>query len=91
MRELLGLAEEDPDAIEQLEEFTGEDNVFDVLSILGLNVGLSEMSGRAGGSVAGSVGLPTKKKKKMIQRQENIDLSMVDDVMRLIMERGIRK
>ena len=48
LRELLGRSEEDPDAIEELEEFTGEDNVFDVLSILGLNVGLNEMSTSGG-------------------------------------------
>ena len=103
MRELLGLAEEDPDAIEELEEFTGEDNVFDVLSILGLNAGLNEMSSMGGGAVQGAAvgakGGPwrhtdieaenEKEKNRSKLTKENIDLSMVDEVMRLIMERGI--
>ena len=103
MRELLGLAEEDPDAIEELEEFTGEDNVFDVLSILGLNTGLNEMSSMGGGAVqGGAVGAKggpwrhtdieaenEKEKKRSKLKKENVDLSMVDDIMRLIMERGI--
>jgi len=93
MRYLLGKAEEDEEAIELLEDFTGEDNVFDVLSILGLNTGLNELSSMAGGSIEGysaPLGYPErKKKKKMIQRQENMDLSVVDEVLALIMERGI--
>ena len=86
MRYLLGKAEEDEEAIELLEDFTGEDNVFDVLSILGLNTGLNEISAMAVGSVEGH---SAKKKKKMIQRQENMDLSMVDEILTLIMERGV--
>jgi len=103
MRDLLGRAQEDSDAIEELEEFTGEDNVFDVLSILGLNVGLSEMSSMGGGAVQGAAvgakGGPwrhtdieaenEKEKKRSRLKKENIDLSMVDEVMRLFMERGI--
>ncbi|HIA11261.1 MAG TPA: hypothetical protein EYN69_04200 [Flavobacteriales bacterium] len=93
MRYLLGKAEEDEEAIELLEDFTGEDNVFDVLSILGLNTGLNELSSMAGGSVEGysaPLGYPErKKKKKMIQRQENMDLSVADEVLTLIMERGV--
>ena len=67
MRYLLGKAEEDEEAIELLEDFTGEDNVFDVLSILGLNTGLNELSSMAGGSVEGysaPLGYPERKKKK---------------------------
>ena len=50
---------------------------------------LEELSGMAGGSVTGGVG--KKKKQNSIIRQENIDLNLVDDVIRLIMERGIAK
>jgi len=94
MRYLLGMAEEDEEAIELLEDFTGEDNVFDVLSILGLNTGLNEISGMAGGGIAFASSDPvakrdTKKTKKSNTKKENIDLSMVDDIMRLFMERGI--
>ena len=103
MRDLLGRAEEDPDAIEELEEFTGEDNVFDVLSILGLNTGLNEVSSVAGSSVQGAAvgakGGPWRRgnikdeneeeEERSRLSKENIDLSMVDDVMRLIMEKGV--
>ncbi len=103
MRYLLGKAEEDEEAIELLEDFTGEDNVFDVLSILGLNTGLNEVSAMATGAVQGAaVGVKggpwrrgnldaenKKEKKRSKLKKENLDLSMVDDVMRLIMERGI--
>jgi hypothetical protein len=96
MRYLLGVSEEDEEAIELLEDFTGEDNVFDVLSILGLNTGLNEISGMAGGTMAFAPADPvakrdTKKTKKPSAKKENIDLSMVDDIMRLFMERGIMR
>ena len=70
---------------EQLMDFVG-DNVDGVLKILGIE-NLEELSGMAGGSVAGGTG--KKKKQNSIIRQENIDLNIVDDVIRLIMERGI--
>tara|TARA_R110000824_G_scaffold507_2_gene3257 strand:- start:871 stop:2874 length:2004 start_codon:yes stop_codon:yes gene_type:complete len=103
MRYLLGKVEEDEDAIELLEDFTGEDNIFDVLSILGLNTGLNEVSAMASGAVqGGAIGVKggpwrrgnldaenKKEKKRSKLKKENMDLSMVDDVMRLIMERGI--
>ena len=106
MRELLGRSEEDPDAIEELEEFTGEDNVFDVLSILGLNVGLNEISTSGGaGRDPGLQGAPAaqggpwrrgnikkqnkEEEKRSRLKKENLDISMVDEVMALIMERGI--
>ena len=85
MRVLLGAAENDPNAIEELEEFVGEDNVFDVLSILGIGAPMKELSGAGGaGGLQGAPG-----KKRRIVRRENIDLNTVDEVMRLIMERGI--
>jgi cytidyltransferase-like protein len=95
MRYLLGKAESDEEAVELLEDFTGEDNIFDVLSIFGLNTGLSEMSSMAGGNVAGfasPVGFPEKKrKKKRRQYQEIMDLSVADEVFELIMKRGVLK
>ncbi len=84
MRILLGAAENNPDAIEELEEFVGEDNVFDVLSILGIGAPMKELSAASGGGLTGPAG-----KKRRIVRRENIDLNTVDEVMRLIMERGI--
>jgi len=105
MRYLLGEAEEDEEAIELLEDFTGEDNIFDVLSILGLNTGLNEMSSMAGGAnqgaAVGAKGGPwrhsnledenKKEKKRSRLKKENVDLSMVDEIMRLFMERGIMR
>ena len=70
----------------------GEDKVFDLLAILGLNTGINEMSGMSGGAVAGHSGnLKTKREKdeEILETNENIDLSIVDSVIRLIMEKGI--
>lgn len=69
---------------EQLIDFAG-DNVDGVLKILGIE-NLEELSGMAVGSVAGG---SKKKKQNSMIRQENHDLGLVDDVIRLIMERGI--
>ncbi len=90
MRYLLSKAEEDEEAIELLEDFIGEALVFDLLSIFGLDTGMNEISS-AGGAAAAVEGPGTKKKKpnNTIIRQENIDLNIVDDVIRLIMEKGI--
>ena len=82
MRNLLG---DIPANKEQLMDFAG-DNVDGVLKILGIE-NLEELSGMSGGSVAGGTG--KKKKQNSIIRQENIDLNIVDDVIRLIMERGV--
>jgi cytidyltransferase-like protein len=82
MRNLLG---DIPANKKQLMDFVGE-NVDGVLKILGIE-NLEELSGMSGGSVAGGTG--KKKKQNSIIRQENIDLNIVDDVIRLIMERGI--
>jgi cytidyltransferase-like protein len=95
MRYLLGKAAEDEEAIELLEDFIGEENVFDLLSIFGMRAGMREV-GMASGAVAGPsapiAGRARKKKKNASMiRQENIDLSMVDEVMRLIIERGIAR
>ena len=99
MRYLLSSADDDEEAIELLEDFVGEDKVFDLLSIFGLDTGMNEMSS-AGGAAGGGVGSvtgyagPGRRNREdddepSIIRQENIDLSMVDEVIRLIMEKGI--
>ena len=95
MRHLLSKASEDEEAIELLEDFVGEDKVFDLLSIFGINTGLSEMSSMSGAAVVGHVD-PAKRDddeddNNTVIRTENIDLTIVDDVIRLIMERGIMK
>lgn len=99
MRALLGVAESDEGAIEELEDFIGEDKVFDLLSILGIGRPMSEMS--MASAVVGSpsvkknfVGFDTDKfnkseKEKSKLKRENSNLVTVDEVMRLIMERGI--
>ena len=103
MRELLGLAAESVDAVEELEDFVGEENVFDVLSILGLHAGMQEMSSMGAGAVQGApaanggpwAGRSFKKfndeeeKMSRLKTNENIDLNIIDNVMRLIMEKGI--
>jgi len=104
MRELLGLAAESVDAVEELEDFVGEENVFDVLSILGLHAGMQETSSMGGGAVQGAPsanGGPWRRsfkkfnddeeKDSKLKKNENIDLSIIDDVMRLIMEKGIMR
>jgi len=100
MRYLLGKASEDEEAIELLEDFVGEENIFDLLSIFDIDSGLNEMSGAGGGAVAGPAGPIGREDKDIytnstnesdIVRRENIDLSTIDDVMRLIMEKGIMR
>ena len=94
MRHLLGIADKDEEAIELLEDFTGDDNVFDFLSILGINTGLNEISSGAGGSNVGYSGnvVPKKDKKKdkVMRRTLGIaENNTTDEVMRLIMEKGL--
>ena len=105
MRTLLGAAETDENAIEELEDFIGDDNVFDLLSILGLASPMQEMSSMGGGAVQGAAvganGGPWVNKKEIeddneeekqrskLVRRENKDLVTVEEVMKLIMERGI--
>jgi hypothetical protein len=93
MRYLISKANEDEEAIELLENFIGEDNIWDLLSIFGIDTGLNEIS-TAGGAAASVEGSPGKKpgkrdKEKETLIRENIDLGLVDDVIRLIMKRGI--
>ena len=92
-----------PEGREEIADFIGEENVDAVLDILGLTATLDEMSAMGGGSVAGASAplgstlvsrgplTPTakKKKKKKTKQKEYIDLSLIDEVMKLIIERGI--
>ena len=86
-------------ARKMLADFVGEENVDNVLSTLGLSGKVDEISavGVAGGRLEGPsapLGSTSGKKRQKEQqntiiRQENIDLSIVDEVMKLITERGI--
>ena len=78
-------------ARKMLEDFVGAENVDAVLDILGLST-VEEVSMGVGGYAAplafGSVDDPEDKKEAK-KRKEYIDLSLIDEVMKLIMERGI--
>ena len=87
MRYLLSKATEDEEAVELLEDFVGEANVFDLLSNLGLDTGVNEVSAMGFGAVQGAA--KDDETKDKIVRRENINLSIVDGVIRLIMEKGI--
>lgn len=80
----------------EIADFVGEENVDAVLGVLGLG-NIEEMSGAGGGAAAGYAvplgsgsGRPKKKTKKTKQN-EYIDLSLIDEVIELIMKRGITK
>jgi len=83
-------------ARKMLEDFVGKENVNAVLDKLSLG-SVEETSAMGGGAVAGAsvpLGSTSGKKRKKAQqdtiiRQENIDLSIVDEVMKLITGRGI--
>ena len=82
--------------VAEIADFVGDENVDAVLSILGFGT-VEEMSAMAGGAVAGYAGplgsTPGKRRKKASKssliRHENIDLNIVDEVIKLIMKRGI--
>lgn len=81
-------------ARKMLEDFVGAEHVDAVLDILGLSA-VEEMSvaGAAGG-YAGRVPLAygsVRPKKKRTKQTEYIDLSLIDEVIELIMKRGIIK
>lgn len=100
LRNLLGTAAEN---LEDIAEFVGKENVIDFLRILNIGATVQETSAMAGGGVAigaGNVagkrdegypidGKKRQKKQDSMIKQENIDLGLVDDVIRLIMTRGI--
>tara|TARA_R110000824_G_scaffold399648_1_gene605376 strand:- start:856 stop:3117 length:2262 start_codon:yes stop_codon:yes gene_type:complete len=92
-RELLGISAAN---MEEIAYFVGSKNVPAVLRILDLDQPVQEMMSMGGGSVAISAGpivKPAKNKlkktKKKKKQQENFDITLVDEVMRLIMKRGI--
>jgi len=115
MRYLLGKATEDVEAVELLEDFIGgEGDVYDFLSILGIDTGLNEpleeVSMASTGAVAGHSGEDeqgkggkkkddplvmrtlgfTPGKRDTKKKNENIDMSLVMDVYKLLIERGIK-
>ena len=83
-----------PENRAEIAEFVGEENVDAVLDILGLG-NIEEMSGAGGGAIAGyAVPLGSgsdRPKKKRSKQNEYIDLSLIDEVIELIMKRGITK
>jgi len=107
MRNLISAAENDPQALDELEEFIGEENVLDLLSILGVGAPVNEMSAMGAGAVQGAAvgakGGPwantkeiekdneeEKKRSRLVTRTLGIaENNTVDEVMRLIMEKGI--
>lgn len=109
MRDLISDAATDIDAIEELEEFVGEENVFELLAIFGMgprqkevNEATSMSSGAVQGAPAAKPnwpGLDVEEENAEQERQsrlktnktENVDLSMLDEVMKLIIEKGISK
>ena len=79
-------------ARKMLEDFVGEENVDNILSILGLEGKVDEMSSGAVGSVTGGLGVPLQSgsgrpKKRRTRRNENI--AIANEVLKLIKERGI--
>jgi len=94
-RELLGDAQNN---VVELEDFIGKGNVPALLDILGLGAEepLEEMSSSAGGAVGGYSGPlastsdePGKRDKRKKKKNENIDMSLVNEVFELLIERGI--
>ena len=83
-----------PDDRAAIADFVGGDNVDAVLDILGLG-NIEEMSGAGGGAVAGYAAPlgsgSDRPKKKRSKQNEYIDLSLIDEVIELIMKRGITK
>ena len=85
-----------PENRADIADFVGEENVDAVLDILGIGAveETSAMGGGAVGGFSGPLGSTSGKKRKKVQqdtiiRQENIDLNIVDEVMELIIGRGI--
>jgi hypothetical protein len=109
MRDLISDAATDVDAIDQLEEFVGEDNVFELLAIFGMGPRQNEVNETASMGGGGMQGAPTAKpnwpgvdveeenaeqerqSRLRTNKTENVDLSLLDEVMKLIIEKGISK
>ena len=105
MRSLISKARTDVDAIEELEEFVGEDNVFELLAIFGIGPRQSEVneatvSAAVQGAAAVKPNFPgldvpdenaeqERQSRLKTNKTENVDLSMLDEVMKLIIGKGI--
>ena len=110
MRSLISKAKTDVNAIEELEEFVGEDNVFELLAIFGMGPRQEEVDAAIeeanSGTTVGAMGYgaPPIASQSAIKKfntdeeeesqlhtvtTENIDLNMVDEVMKLIIDKGI--
>jgi len=108
MRSLISKAKTDINAIDELEEFVGEENVFELLAIFGMGPRQNEVSAEieeanSSGTV-GSIGYGAsafvdfdseenaeQKRQSRLRtiNKENVDLSMLDEVMKLIIGKGI--
>jgi hypothetical protein len=102
MRSLISKAKTDVDAIEELEEFVGEDNVFELLAIFGMGPRQEEVDAELEEhAIQGAAAVKTnftnldveefndEQTRNSRLNTENIDLSMVDEVMKLIIDKGI--
>jgi len=94
MRELLGEVEDDPEAWEKLEKFVGKGNVKSLLDILGIDafMDIDEMSAAGAGGLQGAPATVGKRDDednvitRKLQTENNVT---VDEIMRLIMEKGM--
>ena len=110
MRSLISKARTDINAVDELEEFVGEENVFELLAIFGMGPRQEEVDAAIeeanATTTVGSMGYggPAIASQSAIKKfnddqdedshlhtvtTENIDLNMVDEVMKLIIEKGI--
>ena len=83
-RYMIGEAATNPVAKKLLESFIGQENVNATLSTFGYPTDIEELSANVAGALQGPV---VKKRKE--KRRESVNLNYVDDVIKLIMERGI--
>ena len=83
-RYMIGEAATNPVAKKLLESFIGQENVNATLSTFGYPTDIEELSANVAGALQGQV---VKKRKE--KRRESVNLNYVDDVIKLIMERGI--
>ena len=105
MRDLISKAQTDIKAIDELEEFVGEENVFELLAIFGMGprqkeVNEATVSAAVQGAAAVKPNFPgldvpdenaeqERQSRLKTNKTENVDLSMLDEVMKLIIGKGI--
>ncbi len=105
MRDLISKAQTDIKAIDELEEFVGEENVFELLAIFGMGprqneVNEATVSAAVQGASAVKPNFPgldvpdenaeqERQSRLKTNKTENVDLSMLDEVMKLIIGKGI--